>query len=65
MTSNNIDAMSRHEDSVMSKMKAIHTLKESIIEQKFTAGESEETVTEWSQQIEESLNAADKEDLSV
>lgn len=49
----------------MSKRKAIHTLKESIIEQKFTAGESEETVTEWSQQIEESLNAADEEALSV
>ena len=49
----------------MSKIKAIHTLKESIIEQKFTAGESEETVTEWSQQIEESLNAADEEALSV
>ena len=65
MTSNNIDAISRHEDSIMSKIKAIHTLKESIIEQKFTAGESEETVTEWSQQIEESLNAADEEALSV
>ena len=49
----------------MSKIKAIHTLKEYIIEQKFTAGESEETVTEWSQQIEESLNAADEEALSV
>ena len=49
----------------MSKMKAIHTLKESIIEQKFTAGESEETVTEWSQQCEESLNVADEEALSV
>lgn len=36
MTSNNIDAISRHEDSIMSKIKAIHTLKESIIEQKFT-----------------------------
>ena len=65
MTSNNIDAISRHEDSIRSKIKAIHTLKESIIEHKFTAGESEEVVTEWSQQIEGSLNAADEEALSV
>ena len=65
MTSNNIDAISRHEDSIGSKIKAIHTLKESIIEHKFTAGESEEVVTEWSQQIEGSLNAADEEALSV
>ena len=35
MTSNNIKAISRHEDAIMSKIKAIHTLKESIIEQKF------------------------------
>lgn len=65
MTSNNIDAMSRHEDSIMSKIKAIYTLKESILDQKFTTGESEETVTEWSKQIEESLNTADEEALSV
>lgn len=31
----NIKAISRHEDAIMSKIKAIHTLKESIIEQKF------------------------------
>lgn len=65
MTSHSINAASRHKDSIMSKIKAIHTLKESIIEQKFTAGESEETVTEWSQQIEESLNTAYEEALSV
>ena len=35
MTSNNIEAISRHEDTIMSKIKAIHKLKESIIEQKF------------------------------
>ena len=35
MTSNNIEAISRHEDALMSKIKAIHTLRESIIEQKF------------------------------
>ena len=34
MTSNNIEAISRHEDTIMSKIKAIHTL-QSIIEQKF------------------------------
>ena len=40
----------------MSKIKAIHTLKESIKEQKFIAGESEDHITEWSQQIEGSLS---------
>ena len=49
----------------MSKIKAIHTLKESIIEQKFIAGESEDHITEWSQQIEGSLKVADEEALSV
>ena len=49
----------------MSKIKAIHTLKEYIIEQKFIAGESEEFVTEWSQQIEGSQNSAGEEALSV
>ena len=65
MTSNNIHAISRHEDSIRSKIKAIHTLKESIIELKFTARESEEVVTEWSQQIEGSLNSADDKTLLV
>ena len=44
MTSDNIDAISRQEDSIRSKIKAIHTLKESIIEHKFTVEESEEVV---------------------
>lgn len=35
MKSNNIEAISRHKDAIMSKIKAIHTLKEFIIEQKF------------------------------
>jgi len=65
MTSNNIEAITRHEESIMSKIKAIHALKESIIEQKFTTGESEENITEWSQQIEGNLKAADEEALSV
>ena len=34
MKSNNIEAISRHKDAIMSKIKAIHTLKESIIEHK-------------------------------
>ena len=45
--SRNAEATSRHEALLMSKLHAVHTVKESIIELKFTNSESEQQVKDW------------------
>lgn len=61
----NIDAISRHEDSIRTKIKVIHMSQESITEHMFPIVESEELITECSQQIEESLNTDNKDAFLV
>ena len=54
------EAISRHEQSIVTKINACHTLKYSIEEEKIVKEESEEQVTEWVSGIEQKLKTADK-----
>ena len=45
-------AIARHGALLMSKLQAVHTVKESIVEQKFTEGESEEEVSTWMKEFD-------------
>ena len=50
---------------MMSKLQAVHTVKESIIELKFTNGESEQHVKYWAYDLEKILKEADEKALSI
>jgi molecular chaperone DnaK (HSP70) len=55
----------RHENSIIAKVNACHSLKDSIEEEKFVKEESEEQITEWVSDIEEKLKAADEKVLEL
>ena len=50
---------------LMSKLQAVHTVKESIVEQKFTDGESEEEVSTWTKEFDGFLKEADERALAI
>ena len=54
------EAVERHRITILNLTRAIEDLRSSIEELKFSAGESEETVTTWSQEIAQQLSYADK-----
>ena len=62
---NSSEAISRHEQSIVTKINACHTLKDSIEEEKIVKEKSEEQVTEWVSGIEQKLKAADKKVLEL
>ena len=53
-------ALERHRASLESVVTAVVTLKESLEEKKFAQGEDEQTVQEWAEEFEESVDEADK-----
>ena len=65
MKTNSSEAISRHEQSIVTKINACHTLKDSIEEQKILQEESEEQVTEWVNGIEQKLKEADEKVLEL
>ena len=65
MKTNSSEATSRHEQSMITKINACHTLKDSIEEEKIAKEESEEQVTEWVSGIEQKLKAADEKVLEL
>ena len=62
---NSSEAISRHENSIIAKVNACHSLKDSIEEEKFEKEETEEQITEWVSAIEEKLKAADEKVLEL
>ncbi|CAB3988632.1 Hypothetical predicted protein [Paramuricea clavata] len=54
------EAVERHRVTILNLTKAVKDLRSSIEELKFSAGESEETVTTWSREIAQELSCADK-----
>lgn len=50
--SKNTEAIARHGALLMSKLQAVHAVKESIVERKFTEGESEEEVSTWTKEFD-------------
>ena len=50
--SKNAEAIARHEALLMSKLEAVHTVKESIVQRKFIEGESEEEVNTWTKEFD-------------
>ena len=52
--------LERHRASLESVVTAVATLKESLEEKKFAKGEDEQTVQEWAEKFEESVDVADK-----
>ena len=65
IASQNAEAISRHEALLMSKLQSAHTVKESIIELKFTNGESEEEVSTWVKEHDKFLKEADEKALAI
>ena len=65
IASQNTEAISRHEALLMSKLQAAHTVKEAIIELKFTNGESEEQVSTWAKGHDVFLKEADERALAI
>ena len=59
MKTNSSEAISRHEQSIVTKINACHILKDSIDEQKIIQ-ESEQQVKEWVNAIEQKLKEANK-----
>jgi len=53
-------ALERHRASLESVVTTVTTLKESIEENKFAAGEDEEAVQKWAEEFEESVDTGDK-----
>ena len=49
----------------MSKLQAVHTVKESIVERKFTEGESEEVINTWTKEFDGFLKEADERALTL
>ena len=47
------------------KLQAVHTVKESIVERKFTEGESEEEVNTWTKESDRCLKEADERALTL
>ena len=62
---NSSEAISRHENSIIAKVNACHSLKDSIEEEKFVKEETKEKITEWVSVIEEKLKAADEKVLEL
>ena len=58
--SKNTEAIARHRTLLMSKLQAVHIVKESIVERKFTEGESEEKVNTWMKEFDGFLKEADE-----
>jgi prefoldin subunit 5 len=54
------EAVERHRITILNLTRAIEDLRSSIEELKFSAGESEETVTTWSQEMAQQLSYANK-----
>ena len=65
IASRNAEAISRHETLLMSKLQAVHTAKESIIELRFTEGETEEQVNTWAKEFDGFLEEADEKALAL
>ena len=65
MKTNSSEAISRHEQSLVAKINACHTLKDSIEEQKILQEESEEQVTACVNGIEQKLKEADQKVLEL
>ena len=65
IASRNAEAISRHETLLMSKLQAVHTAKESIIELRFTEGETEEQVNTWAKEFDGFLEEADEKGLAL
>ena len=65
IASRNAEAISRHETLLMSKLQAVHTAKESIIELRFTEGETEEQVNTWAKEFDGFLEEADEKALAM
>ena len=63
--SKNTKAIARHGALLMSKLQAVHTVKESIVEQKFTEGESEEEVSTWTKEFDGFLKEVDERALAL
>ena len=62
--SKNTEAIAWHRALLMSKLQAVHTVKESIVERKFTEGESLE-VNNWTEEFEGFLKEADERALTL
>ena len=65
IASRNAEPISRHETLLMSKLQAVHTAKESIIELRFTEGEREEQVNTWAKEFDGFLEEADEKALAM
>lgn len=63
--SKNTETIARHGALLMSKLQAVHTVKESIVERKFTEGESEEEVNTWTKEFDGFLKEADERALTL
>ena len=63
--SKNTEAIARHGALLMSKLQAVHTIKESIVEQKFTEGESEEEDSTWMKEFDGFLKEVDERALAL
>ena len=63
--SKNTEAIARHGALLMSKLQAVHTVQESIVERKFTEGKSEEEVTTWTKEFDGFLKEADERALAI
>jgi GTPase involved in cell partitioning and DNA repair len=57
---NSSDVICRHENAIVAKIQACHTLKNAIEEERIEGEESEDEVTNWASSIEEKLKAADQ-----
>ena len=56
----NIEAISRHEASIQTKVQVSHTFKDEIIELKFASEQSQDEVQQWVADIKGALSASDK-----
>ena len=52
IASKTTEAIAKHGALLMSKLQAVHTVKESIVEWRFTEGESEEEVSTWTKDFD-------------
>ena len=55
------EALNRHKLSIDNIVSTVNNLKETIEEEKFAKGESEEQVQEWSAEVEKNLSLADRQ----
>ena len=55
------EALNRHKLSIDNSVSTVNNLKETIEEEKFAKGESEEQVQEWSTEVEKNLSLADRQ----